>query len=80
MLQLNGVSTYGECQQISDRNCYFVMHKVHPLIQECNSVVQLYWFIEGVPSRRLGGGMYRQWSFIVCRISTGSFSPFHSQV
>ena len=40
----------------------------------------LYWLIEleGVSSRGLGGGRYRQW--IVCRISTSSSSLFHSQV
>ena len=45
-----------------------------------HSVVQLYWLIEGASSRRLGGRRYRQWSLIVCRISTGSSNPFHSQV
>ena len=34
---------------------FICIYKVNPLIQETNSVVQLYWLIEGVPSRRLGG-------------------------
>ena len=36
----------------TDKNC---IYKVNPLIQESNSVVQLYWLIERVSSRRLGG-------------------------